>query len=128
MEYLVKLSRHPEAKEQAKDHLQYSDKKKIIQQNNWAICSFNKNYKKDLERSGDTNEKNYNPRYLEREFANYNNLPTLDFEFTNVRINKIDPSNITICPNYNDDSTEDFDNSVHQVSIRLPLCRNPNQK
>mmetsp|Transcript_23563 Transcript_23563/g.23505 ORF Transcript_23563/g.23505 Transcript_23563/m.23505 type:complete len:130 (-) Transcript_23563:41-430(-) len=52
----------------------------------------------------------------------------MHFEFTSYCSSKIDPKNINFHTNYNEDSTEEFDNSVSQMMIRLPACKNYKSK
>lgn len=122
MEYLVKNSLNSDVPDPVEDSILLTDSKKIIQQNNWAVCSFNYNSNRNNQKSEHSQGQIFKSAYLEHEFCDYNNLPTMDFEFTRCPSNKINMKNINIHPGYNEDSTEEFDDVLFPVAIKLPVC------
>jgi len=128
MEYLLKVAKDPSLIEESREELSYCDKKKIIQQNNWAICSFNSNAPMNNSNYHENDDHNcQNSRDLELEEGNImknNNIPTLDFKFSTNSLNKVgssgQKSGFVECNNF---STEKFDDKIQPISIVLPICK-----
>ena len=128
MEYLIKVSQDPSLIPECKEELRYWDKKKIIKQNNWAICSFNSNVPMNNSNNYENKDQNaQNWEVLELgngKLMNYNNIPTLDFKFNSSSLNKIgSKDHKSAFMHYNEDSTEEFDEKVLPMPIVLPLCK-----
>mmetsp|Transcript_2684 Transcript_2684/g.3141 ORF Transcript_2684/g.3141 Transcript_2684/m.3141 type:complete len:124 (+) Transcript_2684:357-728(+) len=123
MDYLVKTSHNPDHARSNPDELKYCDKKSIIKQNNWAICSFNSiDHKNNNNIFGEDNgnQQNYNPDF--EKLHSENNPFTINNELNVDRLNKLVMDvQMGSYNNYHEDSTEDLDEKVSPMSIKLPV-------
>lgn len=110
-----------------KEELYYLDKKKIIQQNNWALRTFNSHMGMKFNNNNNQKDKQSQTKVNsmgDEEPMNYNSPSTLSLKFTTLSLNRMgsgdqQPGLVT----FNDESTEEFDKSIYKIQIKLPMLK-----